>query len=230
MAPIEYPPLKPGNFLRALEAKVPQKFVRDILNRLRFRDQAPLSDAALFVPLQDVHAAYAPDPDKGAPEFRRRHSGLVRGGDWDLSIKPLEDSFKHIACRLHFLEGKPWEDTGVYERHLQNIAKRGESDGCRTLEDLKRRYAGIDRLYEEVSRSGRLRPRSEVPGYFRREHGGIFVHIDRNGRALRRGGGEHRYAIARILDLPEIPVQPGVIHIDALRHGHLDRLRRSIHD
>ena len=36
MAPIEYPPLKPGNFLRALEAKVPQKFVRDILNRLRF--------------------------------------------------------------------------------------------------------------------------------------------------------------------------------------------------
>ena len=157
MAPIEYPPLKPGNFLRALEAKVPQKFVRDILNRLRFRDQAPLSDAALFVPLQDVHAAYAPDPGKGAPEFRRRHSGLVRGGDWDLSIKPLEDSFKHIACRLHFLEGKPWEDTGVYERHLQNIAKRGESDGCRTLEDLKRRYAGIDRLYEEVSRSRRLR-------------------------------------------------------------------------
>ena len=155
MAPIEYPPLKPGNFLRALEAKVPQKFVRDILNRLRFRDQAPLSDAALFVPLQDVHAAYAPDPGKGAPEFRRRHSGLVRGGDWDLSIKPLEDSFKHIACRLHFLEGKPWEDTGVYERHLQNIAKRGESDGCRTLEDLKRRYAGVDRLYEEVSRSGR---------------------------------------------------------------------------
>ena len=91
MAPIEYPPLKPGNFLRALEAKVPQKFVRDILNRLRFRDQAPLSDAALFVPLQDVHAAYAPDPDKGAPEFRRRHSGLVRGGEDKASVSATFD-------------------------------------------------------------------------------------------------------------------------------------------
>lgn len=229
MALNDYPPLKPGNFLRALEAKVPQKFARDILNRLRFRDKAPLSDEALFVPLTDVHAAYHPDPKNGAPAFRRRHSGLVRGGDWDLSTRPLKESFKHLACRLHFVDGLPWEETGVYERHLRNIEKHGQSDGCRTLEDLKRRYAGVDRLYDEVSQSRRLRPRSEVPGYFRREHGGIFVHIDRNGRALRRGGGEHRYAIARILDLPEIPVQPGVIHIDALRHGHLDRLRHSIH-
>ncbi len=230
MALIDYPPLKPANLLRALEAKVPRKFARDILNRLRFRDQAPLSDAALYLPLSDIHATYAPDPSRGAPVFRRSHSGLVRGGDWDLSVKPLADSDKYKACHAHFVEGLPWAETGIYERHLKIIAKQGVSDGCRTLADLERRYAGVDRLYEEVSQNRRLRPRSEVPGYFRREHGGIFVHIDRHGRGLRRGGGEHRYAIARILELPEIPVQPGVIHLDALRNGHLDRLRRSIHD
>ncbi|MGY3439468.1 MULTISPECIES: hypothetical protein [unclassified Marinovum] len=230
MAPIEYPPFRPSNLFRTLEAKVPQKFARDLLNRFRFRDNAPLSDEVLFVPLKDVHAAYAPDPKRGAPEFRRRHSGLVRGGDWDQSFGPITDSPKYLACHAHFVNGVPWEDTGLFERHFETIAKKGQSDGCRTLDDLKRRYAGVDALYEEVSRTRRLRPRSDLPGYFRREHGGIFVHIDRDGRALRRGGGEHRFSIARILELPEIPVQPGVIHVDAVLAGHLERLRKSMHD
>lgn len=230
MAWTDYPPLQPGNFYRAIEAKVPQKFLRDRLNRLRFGPGAPLSDEVLHVPLADIHATYKVDRKAGAPHFRRTQSGLVRGGDWDLSVLPTIDTDKYHVCRAHFVEGVPWEDTGIFDRHLKLIARYGVSDGCRTLEDLERRYAGVDALFEETRRSGRLRPRSELPGYFRREHGGIFVHIDRDGRAIRRGGGEHRFAIARILDLPEVPVQPGVIHLDAVRGGHIPRLRRSVHD
>ncbi|TNF22447.1 MAG: hypothetical protein EP318_03875 [Rhodobacteraceae bacterium] len=204
--------------------------MRDRLNRLRFGPGAPLSDEVLHVPLADIHATYKVDRKAGAPHFRRTQSGLVRGGDWDLSVLPTIDTDKYHVCRAHFVEGVPWEDTGIFDRHLKLIARYGVSDGCRTLEDLERRYAGVDALFEETRRSGRLRPRSELPGYFRREHGGIFVHIDRDGRAIRRGGGEHRFAIARILDLPEVPVQPGVIHLDAVRGGHIPRLRRSVHD
>ncbi|MCJ7872514.1 hypothetical protein [Phaeobacter sp. J2-8] len=228
MAFIEYPPLRPTNIFRSLEAKVPRKFARDMANRMRFGTHAPLSDEPLFVPLADVHATYVPNPAQGAPKFRRQYSGHVEGGDWDLSITPLVDSAKYLACRAHFVDGVAWQDTGLFERHLKIIAKNGQSDECRTLDDLKRRYDRIDALFETVKRAGQLRPRSTLPDRFRREHGGIFVHIDRNGRAIRSGGGEHRFAIARILNLPEIPVQPGVVHLDAVARGHLQRLRQSI--
>lgn len=227
MSLTDYPPIQPGNIFRSIEAKVPQKFLRDMINRARFGTEAPLSDEALYVPLGDVHATYA--PGKGAPHFRRTHSGQVRGGDWDLSVKPLVDTVKYLACKAHFVDGKDWADTGIFERHLEIIARNGQSDGCRTLEDLKRRYGRIDALFAETQATGRFRPRCDLPSYFRREHGGVFVHIDRDGRAIRRGGGEHRFAIARILKLPEIPVQPGVIHASAVRDGHIQRLRRSVH-
>jgi len=230
MALTDYPPLQPGNFYRSIEAKVPQKFLRDHLNRLRFGAEAPLSDEVLHVPLDDIHATYKVDRKAGAPLFRRTQSGLVRGGDWDLSVLPTVDTDKYHACRAHFIDGLDWEETGIFDRHLKLIARYGVSDGCRTVDDLKRRYDRVDALFNETQLSGRLRPRCELPGYFRREHGGIFVHIDRNGRAIRRGGGEHRFAIARILNLPEVPVQPGVIHLDAVRGGDIPRLRRSIHD
>jgi hypothetical protein len=55
-----------------------------------------------------------------------------------------------------------------------------------------------------------------MPEHFRRAHGGILIHPGREGTLLRASGGMHRFAIARSLDLPEIPAQPGVVHPQAL--------------
>lgn len=229
MALVEYPPFRPENLFRALEAKVPQKFLRDVKNRVLYGARAPLSDETLYVRPRDITRRYVANPAEGAPLFRRRHSGLVKGGDWDLSTLPLAQSPKYHACLAHWVDGISWEQTGIYDLHLDRIARNGVSDACRTLDDLKARYERLDRLFDQVQREGRLRDACQIEHYFRREHGGVFVHIDRHGRPLRNGGGEHRFLIAHILDLPEMPVQPGVIHLDALREGNVARLRRSIH-
>ena len=45
---------------------------------------------------------------------------------------------------------------------------------------------------------------------------------------MRASGGMHRFAIAKILDLPEMPAQLGAVHREAVRRNLLPPLRRSV--
>jgi hypothetical protein len=225
MALLDHPTLNPRNLPRTIAARVPHKALRDRLNRLRFGSSAPLSDECIFVAPLDVRHVYVADRNSAAPTFKRRHSGLVLGGDWDRSRSPLPEIRATRAIHDRFVRGMSWAETGVLDYHLAIISKKGVSEGLRTSQDVLARYEALDRVYEEALRTGRLRPRRELPAHFRREHGGIFFHIARDGEPLRSGGGRHRFAIARILGLGNVPAQLGVIHPDAVRAGHLERLR-----
>ncbi|KMK67896.1 hypothetical protein [Puniceibacterium sp. IMCC21224] len=210
---------------RALEAQIPQKFLRDVINRLRFGADAPLSDECLWVDSAAISEVYDHDGSDAAPRFRRNMSGRVLGGDWDLRRKPLGHEPKFEACRAHFLDGTPWERTPLFRRLTDEIAQGKRPDDCATVDDLHARYARLDALYDEAWHTRRLRPQKDLPEYFRREHGGILVHIARDGTLLRSSGGMHRMAIAKLLNLNPIPVQLGVVHPLAVRDHLLTRLR-----
>lgn len=219
-----HPPLWP-NLARSIEAQIPQKTLRDLVNRLRFGEDAPLSDECLWVDSAAINDVYDHDSSAAAPRFRRTMSGRVLGGDWDLRRKPLGQDLKFAACHDHFLHGTAWEDTALFHRLSGEIAQGKQPDDCATMDDLRARYARLDALYDEVRRTGRLRRQAELPEFFRREHGGILVHVARDGTLLRSSGGMHRMAIAKLLNLNPIPVQVGVVHINAVRAGLLARLR-----
>ncbi|PIL19939.1 hypothetical protein P775_11970 [Puniceibacterium antarcticum] len=225
MALLDHPTLNLRNLPRTLAARVPHKVLRDRWNRLRFGPSAPLSDECIFVSPLDVRHIYLARRNSAASTFKRRHSGLVIGGDWDQSRSPLPETRATRAIYDRFVRGMSWAETGVLDYHLAIISEKGISEGARTLQEVLARYEALDRVYEEALRTGRLRPRYELPAHFRREHGGIFFHIARDGEPLRSGGGRHRFAIARILGLASVPAQLGVIHPDAVRDGHLERLR-----
>ena len=111
---------------------------------------------------------------------------------------------------------------------MGKIAAGERPDECASRDDILNRYESLDRVFEETRRRGRLLSKAELPDFFRREHGGILIHIDRNGAPLRAAsGGIHRLAIAQILELPEIPVQIGAVHRDAVKKGLYAPLRRS---
>ena len=231
MAAITHGALPGGIFqdlVRAIEAQRPRKFLRDLLNRLRFGAEGPLSDMAVFPdPVRGTEGFFWP----GGPKLRRHSSGLVLEGDWDLNRSPVQEGFKFTSCHMHWVEGADWEETPVF-RDLMAKLERGEApDGCRSVEEVKERYSRLDRIFAETRQRGRLLRMHELPdAYYRREHGATFVHLARDGTCLRSGGGNHRFAIARILELPEIPAQLGVVHPLAIREGHLARLRRSRFD
>ncbi|MBE9639703.1 hypothetical protein [Salipiger mangrovisoli] len=222
MAFTDHPTLYPSNWLRDLHAQVPRKVVRDFWNRLRYGAGAPLSDELIRVDARDVNYTYA-----GKPKLRRQQSGMILGGDWDLPRQSVEDSRKLLSCRLHFEGGTPWRDTPLFQKLLTEIAAGKTPDDCATEEELVARYQRLDAVFEETRRRGRLLSRAELPGYFRREHGGILLHVGRDGTLLRAGGGAHRFAIARILNLPKVPAQLGVVHPQAFYGGLLDRLREA---
>ena len=210
----------------AISAGVPGKVVRDVVNRWRFGPDAPQSDELIWIRPRDVTDFYMADPARGARRFRRRHSGMVAGGDWDLSRKPIGSQTKLDSIRDHFERGVAWQETDLFAWMLEQIDKKGRIDGCHTREDLIQRYEALDRIYEEAKRTGTLRPHGSV-NRTRGEHGGILVHIARDGTPLRDGGGMHRFAIAYILDLEKIPAQLGVIHADAVKSGLMTELRKA---
>lgn len=214
------------NLRNAVRAGVPVKMLRDRLNRLRYGPDAPQSDELIWIRPRDVTHWYKSDPARGAPRFRRRHSGMVATGDWDRSTKPFGSHIKLDSIRRHFEDGVPWHETPLFDWMLDRIGEHGRIDGCHTREDLIARYERLDRIFEETKRTGHLRPHGSV-NQTRREHGGILVHIGRDGTPLRDGGGMHRFAIAYILGLEKIPAQLGVIHLDAVKSGVLQELRKA---
>lgn len=94
--------------------------------------------------------------------------------------------------------------------------EEGTIKGCRTREDILARCARLDDIFHVLERERRVRPQGELePGTFR-ELGGIGMHIGKYGVPVRATNGRHRFAIARILKIPRIPVRVGLVHRTAL--------------
>jgi hypothetical protein len=128
---------------------------------------------------------------------------------------------------MHWELGLSWRDAGAYDYMMGRIAQSGELDGCRTLTDVVKRYDRLDELFEQVQREGRLRAVPEVRPNTFREQGGVYMHIGRNNSPIFGTGGCHRLAIAKVLDLEEIPTQLGVVHPEALRIWTTYRVQKN---
>lgn len=136
---------------------------------------------------------------------------------------PLQDEPLLIGCFAHWINGQDWNSTGLLQRLTKQIEEVGVVDGCRSEKDVIERYERLDRLFDQVKMEGRLRSKLELGGY--REMGGVLIHIGPDGEFYFGGNGNHRLAIALVLELDEIAAQLGSIHIEALellpalRHG-----------
>ncbi len=118
----------------------------------------------------------------------------------------------------HWVNGVKWENTGAYEYMEILIAKskRGIVDGCRTADDIVRRYSKLDEIFNQVKKEGRLRTKREIKEDKNfRERDGIRIHVGPNG-AFILDGGYHRFAMALILNLKMIPAQVTCVHKDAI--------------
>jgi len=219
---------KQSRLIRLIKAQVPQKTVRDIINRIKYGADAPQSDECLYINPNTLELRFQPSSSRQAAKFRRRASGRVLAGDWDMNTAPWNKNAKYASCEMRFIHGEDWKNTPAYQDIAQKIYDGHGHDGCSTIAELDARYQALDRLWDTISSSQRLTPRAELSDGFRREHGGILVHFDRIGRPMRFGGGFHRFSIARLAKLPYIPVQVGVVHEDFVKSGGYATLRNPV--
>ena len=160
--------------------------------------------------------------------------GVVIGGDWDQQGTPIELQSVFLACRDHWINGVPWEQTGRYEVMLKEIRNKGDkSSGCANLGDIIARYRKLDKIYEEIRAEKRFQTREEKSGrkgeiLLLHKKEDVIICIDRHGMPLLGGDGHHRVSIAKILELPVIPAMLGVVHPQGLKY--LDSYRKPPRD
>lgn len=144
----------------------------------------------------------------------------VEAGDWDV---PREGGFMEVdafkALRQRRLEGKEWPETSFYQRVADELARGEVRWGCRTEADFRARCNRLDALLADIEDNGYST--QEQLGKDGRDE--IRVAINRAGRFM-FVDGRHRLSIARLLDVPLVPVR--VI----LRHQEWEEFRNRIAD
>ncbi|MEF8814026.1 MAG: hypothetical protein V5A55_09440 [Halovenus sp.] len=191
----------------------------------RLRRQLPLSAvAALIAATRRV----APDRVTDANPFRvvrvdprtversilesapkRPQWGRVQGGDWDRQGEPFAERPVPAAVRQHFVEGVAWERTPLRAHFRAQLERFGNAWGHTSMAGYGTYRDGIEQLYDTIASRG-YRSQRELADAG--DPGAVPVldeinaDIGRDGRLLWRGYGQHRLAIARVLDVEAVPV------------------------
>lgn len=193
-------------------------------NKVRYGGDVPYSAERIWVNPQDVKYSVRRNRPETAKYLKRSRSGLILDGDWDLNVVPVEHGPKYKACAMHFIDGLDWSETGIYQHMTERAAVLGKFDECRDLDDVVKRYAGMDDLWRSIQTHG-VRPAQPVTQRRDTEPGGVFIHIGRDGQPLFGSTGNHRFAISRLIGLTLIPAQLGLVHAKAYKSGLLDHYR-----
>ncbi len=154
--------------------------------------------------------------------------GRVEGGDWDRQWDPFNERAVPRGIRQHFVEGVPWRETALFEAYCEQLERFGNAWGHRSIDEFETRCRAIERLYESIRTRGYTR-RSAAVATGTRESiatrtNEINVDIARDGALYWRGYGQHRLAIAKLLELDSVPV---LLH---RRHGAWQRRRDRLRE
>lgn len=147
--------------------------------------------------------------------------GEIRDGNWDQPDGLFDDRPLIQTLQARFEDGISWDELRYVQQALKTVRNGGSTwNGCRSLEDVRRRCKQLDGLYETIHDQG-FKSQAELhgtnnksillSGTFDRSKTDIVLHIGRNGELL-FVDGNHRLAIAKILDIDSVPVRICVRH------------------
>lgn len=141
--------------------------------------------------------------------------GKILDGHWDQHRGMVEELDVFQAFQARFFGNKSWQETPFYQRVLNQLANGAVKWGCKTQADFDQRCEGLDRLFQTIKDNGylsqeELPDRKDTPLQLYDE---VSVCVDRDGQLLFEDG-RHRFCIAKLLELDEIPVQVTVRHRD----------------
>lgn len=77
-------------------------------------------------------------------------AGRVVGGDWDLRSTPAPDHPAYESFDQRFRQGADWEATSYWREVVADVRRRVPRIGCRSLEDVERKFRGFDHLWKLV--------------------------------------------------------------------------------
>ncbi len=143
------------------------------------------------------------------PGYIRRWPFLLCPGNWDVSERE-HAPFREDLMRELFVEGRHYTETGVYRWLVRLLEEGGHTRHwpCRSRQEIVTYFQNLQRLGQSIRDKGILPPSSDPTA----PRNGITVRIARDGSILKCGEGTHRLAIARVLEIPRVPVVVDLIH------------------
>lgn len=159
--------------------------------------------------------------------------GMVFDGNWDLEDKHEIDAYlsQYIYSKTVFQifrDGMPCEKTDQYREMCrfvnQGLSSQWQARGCHTETDIKSYFDEMHAVFQSIKENGYQSQEQLGSSIWYDE---VKVFVDRNGEFHKQqAAGHHRLAMARILNVPKIPVLVIGVHkqwaLDVQRHYGLD--------
>jgi len=184
----------------------------DLSNKIKYGSDAPLYMETLWVDPGEIDTVIGKEEVYNATGLHRsKVSGVIVNWDDVEEPTPLEEEYRIQYCYRHWKGTESWDEIGVIE-----YMTKTDKYGSWPVEKIRARFNMLDEAYEETKKLGRLKKRKEVEPDNFREKDGIYVHIAKGGKPVFGGNGYHRLAIAKVLDLKEIPVCVGMVDKGAI--------------
>ena len=132
---------------------------------------------------------------------------FIQDGDWDLNKTPflINDAIEEL-----YVKDPPIsvEETSQFKLMMNQINKGIITRGCSSKSDVLQYFNNMNILFEDLKKGkyfiqNELKNKTFIDSRYPNE---IIVSLDRNGKYLHERGGSHRLSMAKILNMPLVPV------------------------
>jgi len=142
-------------------------------------------------------------------DWDRKHgrNNFVENSSWDEEIKPIQPL---KAVHQLFVEKIDYKLTDQYIKMKKYIesGQYGLNYKCETLEDIDHYFEELQKIYKNIKDQG-FKSQKELGQL---DYDEVKVMIDRSGNFMLGSGGNHRFAIAKLLKIQTIPVFVTSVH------------------
>ena len=144
---------------------------------------------------------------RGCFLFNASREVLVVRKDFSSSAFILGATPKNRAMYDHFVNGVPWEETGIIDEvlYLRNVKSRENNLPYPRRDDVLYRYRALDGVFEDI-KAGKFDENKGSP---------INVAIGRDNEIFFCGNGWHRLWICQHLAIESIPCRIVARHVDS---------------
>ncbi|MBP1922340.1 hypothetical protein J2751_001348 [Halorubrum alkaliphilum] len=135
--------------------------------------------------------------------------GRVVDGDWESEWEPFHERAVPQGIEQRYLGGRNWRDTALFDAFRDQLNRFGNAWGYTDEAEFSERCREIDRLHDSI-RDGGYRRQEDLHGpdgyATTARFDEINVDIGREGEIYWRSYGQHRLALATLLDIDSVPV------------------------
>lgn len=149
--------------------------------------------------------------DLSIPGHKEQEKKLFKLGKLECYIIKFEDKIVYQSFYQHFIGGKKWEETDFYKIVINEIREGKYVKGCSSVSEYNKRCKALDKLYHDIKNNG-IKIQKKVNGVsllkqnrIKENRDEIRIMIGPKGELI-HCNGQHRLAMAKILNLDSVPV------------------------